>query len=45
MVQRGKSVIENTKDPEKKRDLIAANKIWTEFLEELKKETVKNETY
>jgi hypothetical protein len=39
MVQRGKSVIENTKDPEKKRDLIAANKIWTEFLEELKKET------
>lgn len=39
MVQRGKSVIENTKDPEKKKDLIAANKIWSDFLEELKKET------
>jgi len=39
MQQRGKVAIERTKDPEKKKDLTAANKIWTKFLEELKKKT------
>lgn len=39
MVQRGKSVIENTKDKDKKEDLIKANKIWSDFLEELKRKT------
>ena len=39
MQQRGKVAIERTKDPEKKKNLTAANKIWTKFLEELKKKT------
>lgn len=39
MQQRGKVAIERTKDPEKKKNLKAANKIWTAFLEEMKKKT------
>lgn len=39
MQQRGKVAIERTKDPEKKSNLEAANVIWTDFLEELKKKT------
>ena len=39
MQQRGKVAIERTKDPEKKKNLKAANKIWTKFLEELKQKT------
>ena len=39
MVQRGKEVIKRTKDPDKKRDLKAANKIWSAHLEKLKKKT------
>ena len=39
MQQRGKVAIERTKDPEKKKNLTAANKIWTKVLEELKKKT------
>lgn len=39
MQQRGKVAIERTKDPEKKKNLTAANKIWTEYLEVLKKIT------
>lgn len=46
MVQRGKVAIERTKDPEKKKNLRAANKIWSSHLEKLKKKTkAKNETY
>lgn len=41
MVQRGKVAIERTKDPEKKKALGEANKIWAAFLEELKLETAK----
>ena len=41
MVQRGKVVIKNTKDPEKKKNLKAANKIWSDFLETLKEKTKK----
>jgi hypothetical protein len=39
MQQRGKVAIERTKDPEKKKNLKAANEIWTKFLEELKQKT------
>lgn len=39
MVQRGKVAVERTKDPQKKKNLSEANKIWVEFLETLKKET------
>lgn len=39
MQQRGKVAIERTQDPEKKKNLKAANVIWTDFLEELKKKT------
>ena len=46
MVQRGKVAIERTKDPEKKKNLRAANKIWSSHLEKLKKKTkAKNETH
>lgn len=41
MVQRGKVAVERTKDPEKKRSLREANKIWSSFLEDLKLETKK----
>ena len=41
MKQRGKEVIKRTKDPEKKKDLRAANKIWSAHLEKLKKKTKK----
>lgn len=41
MVQRGKVSIEITKDPEKRRSLREANKIWSSFLEGLKLETKK----
>lgn len=41
MKQRGKEVIKRTKDPEKKKDLKAANKIWSAHLEKLKKKTKK----
>ncbi len=41
MVQRGKVAVERTKDPEKKKSLAEANKIWSVFLEELKLETAK----
>ncbi|MBP04539.1 MAG: hypothetical protein CMA72_07130 [Euryarchaeota archaeon] len=45
MVQRGKVAIERTKDPEKKKNLRAANKIWSAHLEKLKKKTKqKNES-
>lgn len=39
MQQRGKVAIERTKDAEKKKNLVAANALWTAFLEELKKIT------
>lgn len=39
MQQRGKVAIERTKDPEKKKNLKAANAIWADFLEEMKKKT------
>lgn len=39
MQQRGKVAIERTKDSEKKKNLTAANAIWTDFLEEMKKKT------
>lgn len=41
MVQRGIVAIKRTKDPEKKKALKEANKIWATFLEELKLETAK----
>ena len=41
MKQRGKVAIERTKDPEKKKNLKAANKIWSDHLEKLKKKTKK----
>lgn len=41
MKQRGKVAIERTKDPEKKKNLRAANKIWSDHLEKLKKKTKK----
>tara|TARA_B100000123_G_scaffold158004_1_gene116880 strand:- start:31 stop:504 length:474 start_codon:yes stop_codon:yes gene_type:complete len=39
MQQRAKEAIKNTKDPEKKENLRAAYKIWTDHLEKLKKKT------
>lgn len=39
MQQRGKVAIERTKDPQKKKNLKAANVLWTNFLEKLKKKT------
>lgn len=39
MQQRGKVAIKRTKDPEKIKNLKAANKLWTDFLEDLKKKT------
>ena len=41
MVQRGKVAIKRTKDPEKKKNLKAANKLWSAHLEKLKKKTKK----
>lgn len=41
MVQRGIVAIKRTEDPVKKKSLREANKIWSDFLEELKLETVK----
>ena len=46
MQQRAKEAIKNTKDPEKKENLRAALKIWTDHLEKLKAKTKKmNETF
>ena len=39
MQQRAKEAIKRTKDPEKKANLTAAYKIWTDHLEKLKKKT------
>lgn len=39
MQQRGKVAMERTKDPEKKKNLTAANAIWTDYLEKLKQIT------
>jgi hypothetical protein len=36
MQQRGKAAIERTKDTEKKKNLTAANVIWTDYLKKLK---------
>lgn len=41
MVQRGIVAIKRTEDPVKKKSLGEANKIWSDFLEELKLETVR----
>lgn len=41
MVQRGIVAIKRTEDPVKKKSLREANKIWSDFLEELKLETVR----
>ena len=48
MKQRAKVAKERTKDPEKKKNLNAAYKVWSEYLEKLKAKTKKmkkNETY
>ena len=48
MKQRAKVAKERTKDPEKKKNLNAAYKVWSEFLEKLKAKTKKmkkNETH
>ena len=46
MKQRAKVAKERTKDPEKKKNLNAAYKVWSEFLEKLKEKTkkMKNES-
>ena len=41
MKQRAKVAKERTKDPEKKKNLNAAYKVWSEYLEKLKKKTKK----
>ena len=39
MQQRAKEAIKRTKDPEKKSNIKAAYKIWTDHLEKLKQKT------